>query len=235
MKKFILVSTLFLLTPVIVYAKPSEEVIQNRIDKIYQICQGHDLIINENLVLVDSSTKNPITKISWTWEKDNLSNLINLVADNEPYKNYMSYRGKNDCGKGHASVSHDMIDGCQILKCGDHSLDISDTKYFLDGTEISNPQNVTNIAYNNQGNLVQGTSSKDVTPNLSVGLKNENFWLSYIYPAVSAIILNLISHFLIYPYSKQKTRIKGIILSMILLVPLSYLIMVIIKYLSKQF
>lgn len=222
MKKIpLIIIIIIFLAPSVAYAKPSQEIIEKRTDEIYQACKNEDLIIKKG-ILKNATTREKITEINWPWEKDKLFKIVELFGEREPYIDY------KQCSSRTAFVYSDQIDGCEILKCGEHILDISDTKYLLDGVEISTPQDIQNLAYNNKGNIIQGSSINNVEQNINT--EKENFWLSYIYPAISSIILGLVLHLIIYPNSKQNSRIKEILVSICVMIVLSYLIVLFIKF-----
>lgn len=166
MRKLAFIIVIILLNPYLVHAYSSKEVIQKRIDEIYQICEGNDLLIKEGAI-IDKNTQESLISVPWPWLKQDLGEIITILATGEPYRDYKNY--KDDCSLGgntfYVEIG-DMLDGCHILQCGTHALDISDTKYFLDGIGINHPQDIQNIALNNTGNLVQGSSVKDITQNI---------------------------------------------------------------------
>ncbi|MBI2652688.1 hypothetical protein HYX00_04450 [Candidatus Woesearchaeota archaeon] len=129
-----------------------------------------------------------------------------------------------------------------ILKCGDNILDINGLEYVWNDLKLEVPRNVNNIVLQNSGNLIQGwqncniqqsqvnTELKNCTIELGTikinlqEVKDENFWLKYVYPALASIILSLFSYLVINPFSKKKKRLLWLIICMAVFLAISYII-----------
>jgi len=210
MYKISLITILMLCSVSVVHAKPSSEIIEKRANEIYKICQSEDLVIKEGF-LKDKATNEKITKIDWPWTQNKLKVIVELLGSYEPYVDY-----KNCPGKA-VIVFNDQQNGCEILKCGEHHLDITDRTYLLDDIEISAPPdvNIDKIEFNN------------CKIDLQV-IKKENFWLTYIFPGILALVTTILGYIIINPQSKKRRRLVRSVIFFIILLAISYFIVFIL-------
>ncbi len=247
MKKLFLLIFFSLIFVNCVHASSSDLFINYLSPIIYADCQGQDLQIKNNF-LFNTGTGQPITNISWPYSYETLRRIIELLGEYEPFNDYASGCNGDKSGWDYGK------DGCSILKCGENILDIDDYLYFWNRERIDIPQDITNIAINNQGNLVQGLSNCNIKQEQykqelnNCTIKSEEYKTNLNnctinfskaetkfdwYGSISNILISLLGGFLLYlilyPKGEQKRRVKAILWSIGL-----FLLLLIITFLVKS-
>jgi len=223
---FVLFFVLILISSTPVLGKSSDSFIDHLSSIVYVGCQEEDLIIKENFIF-NTLTDETVTLIPWPYSYENVWSIIEVLGRYEPFDDYANgcdvkeaqqLAGKNPSGwtKGK--------DGCRILTCGEHKLDINDYEYFWDSIRVDVPKETTNIAINNQGNLVQGLSNCNIKQeqykaelnNCTIEVTNLNEkinWFSGIANLLISLLGGAILYLYFHPKGDKKRRKKALYLS----------------------
>jgi hypothetical protein len=218
-KNLFLVGLLMLISFNVVTAKSSDLFTDHLSSIIYHDCQGKDLLIKEPFI-IDTTTNKTISRINWPlYDNGKLRQLIELFGTSEPWDFFQGTCDNRGVSIGGAK------DACGILKCGNNTLDINQYTYFWNGERVDVPQETTNIAINNQGNLVQGLAN-NVQQNQSTTELN-NCTISFgdlsnkidLYSNIVGLIISILGSslfYLIYYRKADKVRKnKAILISII--------------------
>lgn len=232
-KSHILILTIiFLMTMIpLSEAKSSDIFIEHLSSIIYVDCQGKDLIIKEPFIQ-NTHTNETVTLVPWPYSYDTLWKIIEILGRSEPFDDYANGCDVKEQQEAVGERSGGWLkgrDGCRILICGEHKLDIDDYAYFWDSVRIDVPKETTNIAINNQGNLVQGLSNCNIKQNqyktelanctIKFSKLNEKIsWFSNITNMIISILSGLLVYLVLYKNSDKKRRKKALLLSVLLFI-----------------
>lgn len=215
--KFILLIIILLICVSPVMAKSSDIFIDHLSSIVYVGCQGKDLIIKEPFI-VNTRTNETITLIPWAYSYETLRKVIQIFGDMEPWNFF-----QGTCENKGVTIGGSK-DACGILKCGDNTLDINQYTYLWNGERVDVPKETTNIAINNQGNLVQGLSNcnikqeqfKTELQNCTIMFDNQKEkigWYSNIANILISFFVSATIYLLLYPRGDKKRRKKAILIA----------------------
>jgi len=124
----------------IVQGKPDDVFINYVFEMIEKDCYGQDIQIKEGFIKT-TSTDEPVTLIYWdTNGHPFLYRVLEILSEKEPYDDYFNgcdtKRTRDENGDRQEGMTHGL-DGCNILTCGEHYLDINRYDYFWDSVRIT--------------------------------------------------------------------------------------------------
>ncbi len=213
---FFVVLVLFSLP--VISAKSSDIFIDYLSSKIYSDCQDKDIIIKENYIANSNGESINIFHNN-SYDYSAVRKTIEIFGKYEPYEFF-----QGSCENKGVSLSGRI--GCGILSCGNSKLDINQYTYFWNGERIDVPQETTNIAINNNGNLAQGLNNcnleqkqiKNELNNCTVNIGNlkEKFsWYSLISNILISFLGSAVFYLLLYKHGDTRRKKKAIIISVI--------------------
>jgi len=142
MKKFIIFLSIFLGLLLInsAHAKSSDLFVDYLTKIITSDCSGKDIHIKEGYILDNNQS---LTELKWPWKYgyNGTRSIIKIFGELEPFDDY--FNGCNNKGGGIIGGK----DGCQILGCGEHKLDITKYEYFWDDVRVDIPREEFNSYY----------------------------------------------------------------------------------------
>ncbi|HIH32358.1 TPA: hypothetical protein HA235_06660 [Candidatus Woesearchaeota archaeon] len=188
---------------------------------IYNDCQGKNFNVQEGFLFYTSNNQK-FTGLNWPYTYDVLKNVISNLDKYTPFNDHTA-----GCRVAGITMSIGK-DGCDILKCGNHTLDINKYDYLWDNVKIDVPLQTTNIAINNYGNLAQGLSNCNINQeqirtelnNCTINLNQTTVnlartetkfdWYSSVANILVSIFASAVFYLYLYKHSDEKRRKKAL-------------------------
>lgn len=130
MKKliFFLIIILIIINPV--DAKHGDEFLEKLVNTLNETCFGKSLEIKEGLIYSELKEESVTIIEKEGWDYESLKKIITLLDGDFNYAMY----SKIPCDEGPLTMtkSGNDVEGCNLFKCGSHTLDISGDDYYLD-------------------------------------------------------------------------------------------------------
>ena len=173
-------------------------------DKVYQDCYEKDLHINKPYI-VDTNTNKSVDLIKWPYNYQVLRRIIELFGNIEPFA---FFQGTCD-NKG---VTISGADGCGILTCNGHKLDINQYTYFWDGIRISVPREEFKTTYGTNSPIIEthGEESPVTTgDNSPINQEENSIWIQLFWSKgtiAGAIIGFLLNALLVWWKNKNQNK-----------------------------
>jgi len=196
-------SLLFLATSI--SAKPSDLFINYLSSIIYKDCYGKDIQIKEGYIVREPS-KDPVTHIEWNEEAATtiIRRIIEFIGQYEPF---------NDYSIGCANKEEGMmrgLDGCDILTCEGHKLDIDGYIYSWDDTRIDVPKEEFKTIYGDSIETYGDKSPVTTGDNSPINQEEKNIWIQLFWSkgtiagAIIGFLLKVLYDFLKKKFYKRK-------------------------------
>jgi len=178
----------FMVFATVTSAKSSDLFVNYLGEIIFEDCSRNDINIKEGFISLKSDIENsnkPLTTIkSGSYTLVNLTKIIQILGEREPFDQYFAGCGSND-NSGFSMGKN----GCKILSCSGHTLDINQYEYFWDGERIDLPREEftaiygDNIeTYGDESPVTTGDSSPIIQNNNGpVDLSNRNIWIQMFF------------------------------------------------------
>jgi len=225
MKKIILMVLILMVLFPTIQAKKSEDFIVYASNFIFEECKDSDINIKYGV----STTTGSINRFpKGEYNLVDVYNLLRIISNSEPYTTHF------ESNSGEVSISGNQ-DGMNLLTCRDNKLDVNGLDYYWNDLRLEVPTNINNIVLQNNGNLIQGLSVCNAQQTqIQADLDNctieinkkeqENFWLQFIYPAIMALILSIISYLIIFRKSTKKEYLKKAVGVLLIFLIASYIV-----------
>lgn len=158
----------------IVSAKSSDLFIDHLTKTIQKDCNGKDIIIKEGFYFREPNNES-VTLIEWSDDNYHLIRyILESFSNSEPYNQYFG-----GCGsKGNAFTM--SLNGCEILACDNHKLDINGYDYFWDEVRVDVPREEFKTTYGHNSPIVETYGDKSpVTTgdNSPITQQERNIWI----------------------------------------------------------
>lgn len=119
-----------------VSAKSSDMFIDYLTEQIYQGCYEEDILLKQGFIYQETrGVKEDLVNINWPYSYPTLRRIIQLFGEIEPYDNYF-----DGCERQDGSSYTKGLNGCDILSCNGHKLDINNYEYFWDDVRVDVPR-----------------------------------------------------------------------------------------------
>jgi len=184
MKKLILILFFSLFIFNFVNAKSSDLFINHLSNIVFDDCRDKDITIKDNFIK-NTLTDKSVTLITWPYNQENIRRIIELFSEIEPFDNYFA-----GCNSGKSGYFMGK-DGCKILTCGDHWLDITNIDYSWDGIRVEVPRE----EFNNYYAQTSGDNSPATAGNNNEVLQKNTSWLINLFwseGTIGGVILTIL-------------------------------------------
>ena len=191
----------------LVTAIHSEDFLKDLTDEIYNDCQGKDLEIKEGFIINTLTEENITSLKAKKWNYNDLSEIVKIL-DQHIYVTYtmVPCDGVGSMGSGVAAQ------GCGILKCENHRLDISGDVPYWDIVKFEEKKEVK-VTYGADSDIIETHGDKSPATggdNSPINQKETNIWVQLFLSkgTIAGAIIGFILKIL-YDYLKKRKEKKS--------------------------